>query len=57
MPKKYRKLLKVVVNSRIHRNPEKKDSVESMVGLGKDVWDELGGAEKYLQNERNSWQR
>jgi AbrB family looped-hinge helix DNA binding protein len=26
-------------------------------GLGKDMWKELGGSEKYLENERNSWDK
>ena len=30
---------------------------ESLRGLGKEVWQKLEGSEKYLQNERNSWDR
>lgn len=32
-----------------------KNHLESMVGLGKEIWDELGGVDKYLEEERNSW--
>jgi AbrB family looped-hinge helix DNA binding protein len=34
-----------------------KSYAESLRGLGKEVWEELGGSEKYLQNERNSWDK
>ena len=37
------------------KHPAQKDYVESMVGLGKEIWDELGGADKYIKEERNSW--
>ncbi len=30
---------------------------ESLWGLGKEAWKELGGSEKYLKNERNSWDK
>lgn len=26
-------------------------------GLGKEIWDKAGGADKYLKNERASWDR
>ena len=29
--------------------------VSALEGLGKEVWDELGGVEKYIQEERDSW--
>lgn len=29
--------------------------VDAMIGLGSDMWEKLGGAEKYLEGERNSW--
>jgi len=31
------------------------DSVKLMAGLGKDVWERLGGVEAYLKTERESW--
>lgn len=37
------------------KEPKDKDYVESMAGLGKEVWDALGGADKYIQGERDSW--
>ena len=39
----------------ISKQPE--SYAESLRGLGKEVWDKLGGSEKYLQNERNSWDK
>lgn len=32
-----------------------KSIVDMMDGLGKDVWEALGGADAYLERERNSW--
>lgn len=34
-----------------------KDPVAALHGLGKDIWRKLGGTEKYLKNERASWQK
>lgn len=31
------------------------DPVEELRGLGKEVWDALGGADAYLKRERESW--
>ncbi len=39
------------------KHPAQKDYVESMRGLGKEVWDSLGGADKYLKEERSSWDK
>jgi AbrB family looped-hinge helix DNA binding protein len=39
----------------ITKHPAKKGYAESMVGLGKEIWDELGGVDKYIEEERNSW--
>lgn len=33
------------------------DPVKALRGLGKDVWKSLGGGEKYIQSERNTWQK
>jgi hypothetical protein len=33
-----------------------RDYVKALRGLGRDVWRELGGAEKYIHKERASWQ-
>lgn len=37
------------------RKPD--DYVASMKGLGKDVWQALGGADKYIKQERASWNK
>lgn len=37
------------------KHPAQKDYVESMRGLGKEVWDKLGGVDKYIKGERDSW--
>lgn len=29
--------------------------VDALDGLGKDVWKKLGGADKFISKERNSW--
>lgn len=34
-----------------------KDYVAALEGLGKEVWDALGGADKYIHRERASWQK
>ncbi|HEX9830381.1 MAG TPA: AbrB/MazE/SpoVT family DNA-binding domain-containing protein [Thermodesulfobacteriota bacterium] len=34
-----------------------KDYVAALEGLGKEVWQALGGADKYLKEERASWQK
>lgn len=39
----------------ISKLPKKGSYVDSMVGLGKEVWDKLGGVDKYIQGERESW--
>lgn len=41
----------------LSKQPKKGGYVESMVGLGKEIWDELGGVDKYIQGERNSWDK
>lgn len=33
------------------------DYVKSLRGLGKEVWDALGGADKYIKEERASWDK
>lgn len=33
------------------------DSVSALAGLGKDVWQSLGGTEKYIKTERASWKK
>ena len=31
--------------------------LRSMRGLGKEVWDSVGGVDAYIDNERNSWDK
>lgn len=31
--------------------------VSALLGLGKHVWDKLGGSEKYIKQERDSWRK
>jgi len=35
--------------------PKPKDYVEYMYGLGKEVWEKLGGGEKFHREEQESW--
>lgn len=34
-----------------------KDYVAALEGLGKEMWEKLGGADKYIRGERASWQK
>jgi len=34
-----------------------KDYVKALRGLGKEVWQALGGADKYIREERASWDK
>lgn len=36
---------------------QSEDYVKSLRGLGKEVWDALGGADKYIKEERASWDK
>ncbi len=33
------------------------DYVDALKGLGKEVWRSLGGADKYIKQERASWEK
>jgi len=33
------------------------ESIKLLKGLGKEIWDKAGGADKYLKKERASWNR
>lgn len=70
IPKAVRKQLNVTVGKRVtiealdeHRAvisfqiDSQLKRFERMRGLGKEVWQVLGGGEKYLENERNSWDK
>lgn len=34
-----------------------KSYADALEGLGKEVWDALGGADKYIKEERASWEK
>lgn len=34
-----------------------KSVVDTLEGLGKGIWKKLGGTEKYIEQERNSWEK
>ncbi|MBI2577881.1 MAG: AbrB/MazE/SpoVT family DNA-binding domain-containing protein [Candidatus Wildermuthbacteria bacterium] len=36
---------------------EPKDYVGALEGLGKEVWEALGGANEYIKKERGSWEK
>ena len=66
IPAKLRRALRLGKGSKLVaylENPKKialvqpENYAESLRGLGKEVWEALGGSEKYLQNERNSWDK
>lgn len=41
----------------LSKQPKNGNYVDSMTGLGKEIWDELGGADKYIRDERDSWDK
>lgn len=66
IPKKAREAIGIKVGSKatlvydkgrgvILGNP--KESIKLLKGLGKEIWDKVGGADKYLKEERASWNR
>ena len=50
------RLLVVVENQRVYLLPEVENWADYIYGLGKDMWAELGGGEKFLQEERAAWE-
>lgn len=34
---------------------KEKSLTDQLAGLGKEMWDEAGGADVYIEQERNSW--
>jgi AbrB family looped-hinge helix DNA binding protein len=44
-----------VTKNKILVHPTAKSLTEYMSGLGKEVWQQLGGAKTYLHKERTSW--
>jgi len=67
IPAKIRKSLKLNKGSKLYVQKLDEDRliiskkprsiVEELAGLGKEVWDSLGGADSYIRNERNSWDK
>lgn len=67
VPREVRKKMKLQAGSRLSIYPldEKKavilkypeNYVEAIRGLGKDVWRKLGGAARYIKQERASWNK
>ena len=39
----------------LSKQPKAGSYAESMLGLGKEIWEELGGVDKYIEGERKSW--
>lgn len=67
VPKEVREKLKLKAGSQIIVYPvdekravllkEPDDYVKALRGLGKEVWEALGGADKYIKAERASWDK
>lgn len=65
IPKAVRERLKLRPGSRIALYPiddqravimkDSTDPVEALDGLGKEIWEELGGTDAYIERERASW--
>ncbi len=47
----------VIDQDHIMLSKEPVDHVKALEGLGKEVWQALGGADKYIKEERASWDR
>jgi AbrB family looped-hinge helix DNA binding protein len=50
-------VLVIVEGDSVRLMPEPDDWAEYMYGLGKEVWESLGGGEKFLREERASWEK
>ncbi|OGE81807.1 MAG: hypothetical protein A3H72_01785 [Candidatus Doudnabacteria bacterium RIFCSPLOWO2_02_FULL_48_8] len=67
VPKEVRKKLKLQAGVRISVYPvdderavivkEPKSYADALEGLGKEIWRSLGGADKYIKEERASWDK
>lgn len=65
IPKEIRKKVKVDVGKKVdirslddHRiivEVRKKSLTDQLAGLGKEMWDAEGGADAYIERERNAW--
>ena len=67
VPKEVRKRLKLQAGSQLAIYPvddyhaiitkRPKNYADALQGLGKEVWKALGGADKYIKEERASWDK
>jgi len=67
MPKAIRERMKLKAGTSVALYPlddnrvvlvkQPKSYVEALSGLGKEVWGSLGGADKYIKQERASWDK
>ncbi len=67
VPRKVRDRLRLKAGAKIAIHPlddmravivkQPADYVKALKGLGKEVWEELGGAEKYIEEERSLWDK
>ena len=48
-------IVQVIDKDHIMLSKEPEDYVKALEGLGKEIWDSLGGADKYIKEERASW--
>jgi AbrB family looped-hinge helix DNA binding protein len=64
VPKEIRKALRLSPGNLVHfaieggkavLSPAPESHARTLKGLGKDAWGALGGADRFLQKERDSW--
>lgn len=65
VPKQVRNMMKLKAGQKVYLKAiddnqallvrEPSSYADSMIGLGKEVWKKLGGADKYIKRERSSW--
>jgi AbrB family looped-hinge helix DNA binding protein len=41
----------------LSKHSNKGNYARSMLGLGKEIWQKLGGADEYIKQERKSWDK
>ena len=51
------RVMVVVEGQEVRLLPEPENWTEYVYGLGAEVWSELGGGERFLQEERAQWER
>ena len=50
------RVLVIVQDQRVRLLPEPENWTDYVYGLGEDMWAALGGGERFLQEERASWE-